>query len=314
MRTYTSYYGTSTASPAYSDGDIGRITNNLLPDNLNWGMEELNQSLRYLTTKYYFNERSYTTTTVANQQFYNLPPQVKKLINVTVFIGSTLWQPKECPSREYWDYLNTITFQQDYPSFFFVFNGQVGLWPVPASSSNTITMNYKIRTIDLSMADVTNTTASTTVSVTTNTTTVTAGASAFKAWMAGQWIRIPHSVTDSANGDNQWYQINSITSATVLELKNKYTGSTVTAGNFTIGEVPLLPEDYQDLPLFRMGYIYYTTRFPDATKAKLYENLYDRGEAALNDEFGSKTTSIVLPDTQQPIWNPNLYQSNLTGN
>lgn len=314
MRTYTSYYGTSTATPAYSDGDIGRITNNLLPENLNWSMDELNQSLRYLTTKFYFNERSYTTTTVGGQSFYNLPPQVKKLINVTVFIGSTLWQPKECPSREYWDYLNTQTFNQDYPSFFFVYNGQVGLWPVPASTGNTITMNYKIRTVDLSMPDVTSTTAATTVSITTNTTTVTAAGAAFKDWMIGQWIRIPHSNTNSANGDNQWYQINSVTSATVLVLKNPYTGATVSAAAFTIGEVPLLPEDYQDLPLYRMGYIYYTTRFPDAKRAELYQNLYDRGYDALNDEFGSKTTSVILPDTQTPIFNPNLFQSNLTGN
>ncbi len=279
---------------------------------MTWGLEELNQSLRYLTTKFYFNERSYTTVTAAGTQFYNLPPQVKKLINVTVVIGSTLWQPKECPSREYWDYLNTITFNQDYPSFFFVYNGQVGLWPVPASNGNTITMNYKIRTIDLSMQDVTATTASTTVSITTNTATVTAAGAAFKDWMVGQWIRIPHSATNTANGDNQWYQINSVTSSTVLVLKNAYTGATVTGAGFTVGEVPLLPEDYQDLPLYRMAYIYYTTRFPDATRAELYEKLYDRGYADLNDEFGSKTTAVALPDTSMPIWNPNLYQSGLS--
>lgn len=305
MRTTTSYLNTG-ATP--NTGDIPRIINNTLTDNMTWGLEELNQSLRYLTTKFYFNERSYTTTTIANQQFYNLPSQIKKLINVTVSVGSTLWQPKECPSREYWDYLNTITFQQDYPSFFFVFNGQVGLWPIPASSSNTITMNYKTRIIDLSMQDVTGT-----CNITTNSTTVTAAAATpFLNWMAGQWIRIPHSSTNATNGDNQWYQIDSVTSSTVLVLKNKYTGTTVTAANFTIGEVPILPEDYQDLPLYRMAYLYYTTRFPDATRAKLYQDLYDRGYTDLNDEFGSKTTSIVLPDSSMPIWNPNLYQSGLS--
>ncbi len=312
MRTYNSYYGSSTATPAFSDGDIGRITNNLNTDNLNWGLQELNQSCRYLTTKFYFNERTYTTNTVSNQQFYNLPPQVKKLINVTVLIGSTLWQPKECPSREYWDYLNTITFEQDYPSFFFVYNGQVGLWPVPASNGNPITMHYKTRIVDLSMPDVTDITSGNTVSVTTNTPTITASGNTFSDWMAGQWIRIPHDVNNTINGDNQWYQIASVTSPSILVLDNNYTGNTVVGASFTIGETPILPEDYQDLPLFRMGYIYYTTRFPDETKAKLYENLYDRGYADLNDEFGSKTTNVVLPDTDQPIYNPNLYQSNIT--
>lgn len=302
MKTYSNYFGTATTT-----GDIERIINNTLADNFTWGLEMINDSTRYLISKYYPNERTYTTTTVAGQQFYNLPPQVKELINLTETIGSVLWSTKECPSRQYWDYLNTIQYQQDFPSFFFVYNGQVGIYPTPASNGNTITMNYKTRIIDLSMADVTSVTASTTVSVTTNTTTVTALGAAFKNWMAGQWIRIPFSNTDVANGDNQWYQIASITSSTVLVLKNKYTGATVSGAAFTIGEVSILPEDYQDLPLYRMGYIYYTTRFPDPVKAGLYKGLWDTGMAALNEEFGSKTTSVVLTDTDAPIYNSNLF-------
>lgn len=298
MKTYSTYIT-----------DIPRVINNSLTDNLTWGTEVVMDSIRYLVTRYYFNERSYTVPggTLAQTQFYNLPPQVKKLINLTVTIGSVLWQPTECPSRQYWDSLNVIQFYQDSPSFFFVYNGQVGIFPTPSSAGNTITMNYKTRIVDLSQADVTNTTASTTVSITTNTTTVTAAGAAFKNWMAGQWIRIPFSTTDSKNGDNQWYQIDSVTSSTVLVLKNRYTGATVTAADFTVGQVPILPEDYQDLPLYRMAIIYYTTRFPDPVRAKLYQDLWDRGLAALDDEFGSKTTNVVLTDTDAPIINPNLF-------
>ena len=176
-----------------------------------------------------------------------------------------------------------------------------------------MTMNYKTRITDLTMADVTQTTSSQTVSITTNTATVTASGSAFKNWMEGQWIRIPHSSTDAANGDEQWYQIDSVTSGTVLTLKNNYTGDTVTGANFTIGEVPILPEDYQDLPLYRMGVIYYTTRLPDPTRAALYQDLYDRGYNALNAEFGSKTTNVVLTDTDYPIANPNLFSGTISG-
>lgn len=307
MKTYSSYYGIGS-----STGDIQRIINNSAADNLLWGIEQINDAIRYLVARYYFNERSYTTPTIANQQFYNLPPQVKKLINLTVTIGGVVWQPRECPSRQFWDNLNVITFSQDYPAYFFVYNGQVGIYPNPSSAGNTITMNYKIRTIDLSMDDVTNTTAATTVAITTNTTTVTASGATFKNWQAGQWIRVPFNTTDSANGDNQWYQIDSITNATTLILKNKYTGSTVTGGAFTIGQVPILPEDYQDLPLFRMGYIYYTTRLPDKDRAALYKGLWDTGLAALNDEFGSKTTSVVLNDIDIGMQNPNLFQQTIS--
>jgi hypothetical protein len=301
MKTFTSY-----------TNDITRIIGNTDTDTNAWCLETLNDSTRYLVTKYYFNERSYIVNTAATVQFYNLPPQVKKLINLTVFIGTTRWQPKECPSREYWDYLNTQTFNQDYPSFFFVYNGQVGLWPVPASGGNPITMNYKTRIVDLAMADVTNVTASSTVSITTNTTAVVASGATFKQWMAGQWIRIPYSSTDSADGDNQWYQIATVTDGQNLVLMNPYTGATVTGANFTIGQASILPEDYQDLPLYRMAQIYFTTRLPDTARAALYEKEYDKGFEALNDEFGSKTTSIVLPDTSMPIYNPNIFVSGIT--
>ena len=60
MRTYTSYIN-----------DIPRYINNTLADNVTWATEEINQSLRYLTTKFYFNEKSYTVPggTVAEQRF-----------------------------------------------------------------------------------------------------------------------------------------------------------------------------------------------------------------------------------------------------
>ena len=242
-----------------------------------------------------------------------MPPQVKKLINVTVSIGSVLWQPKECPTRADWDALNVQTFYNDFPLYFFVYNGQGGIWPTPSSNGNVITMNYKTRIVDLSMADVTDTTSSQTVSITTNTATVTAsGGTPFKKWMASQWIRIPYSTTDASSGDNQWYQISAVPSATTLTLMNNYTGATVTGAGFTIGQCSILPEDYQDLPLYRMGILYYTTRFPDATRAQLYQKMWDDGIARLNDEFANKTTSPVLQDSPLQVANPNLFQKSLS--
>lgn len=294
MKTYSSYVA-----------DIARVINNSSTDNVSWAMEVINDSLRYLTTKYYFNERSYPVPggTVAQQQFYNLPPQVKKLINVTVTIGGVLWQPKECPSRQYWDSLNTITFYQDFPSFFFVYNGQVGIFPIPATSGSTITLNYKTRIIDLSQADYT----TGTVSATMSSTAVTGSGTTFVNSMADSWLRIAMSSSNTTNGDNQWYQISSVTSPTAIALKNVYSGSSLSGGSFTIGQAPILPEDYQDLPLYRMAIIYYTTRFPDPIKSAQYQALYDAGLAALDEEFGSKTTNVVLTDTDEPVYNPNLF-------
>lgn len=302
MKTYTSY-----------KNDIPRIIGNTDSDTVTWCTEALNDSLRYLTTKYYFNERTYLVPggTVAQQQFYNLPPQIKKLINVTILIGAVLWQPKECPTKKYWDALNVIQFYQDFPTFFFVYNGQVGIFPIPSSSGNTITLNYKTRIQDLTMDDVTDVTSSQTVSATINSTTITASGSVFLNWMAGQWIRIPFSTNNSTSGDDQWYQIDTVDSATQITLKNPYTGNTITGASFTVGQVPILAEDYQDLPLYRMAMIYYSTRLPNPERYKLYKDLYDRGFEALNEEFGSKTTDVALTDTDAPIFNPNLFPADL---
>jgi hypothetical protein len=297
---------------AYNDpnvGDIVRVINNTSQDNINWGLEQVNDATRYLVEKYFLNERSYTTLTVSGQQFYNLPPQVENLINVTVLIGNVLWQPKPCSSRQLWDNLNVIQFTQDFPSYFFVYNGQMGLYPTPSSAGNKITMNYKTRIVDLQMPDVVNTG---TVTVTTGTANVVSTQSVFTNWMQNQWMRVPFTNNNATSGDNQWYQIQSITNGTTAVLYAPYTGPTASSGTYTIGQVSILPEDYQDLPLYRMGVLYYTTRFPDPVRAQVYQKMWDDGVAKLDEQFGAKTSNVVLSDTDITIQNPNLFATNLT--
>lgn len=292
MRTTTSYQN------GFTD-----LTQNTATTNATRGLLLVNEAIRYLVGKFYFNERSYTTSTVAQTQFYNMPPQVKNLINVTVSIGGVLWVPKFAPTREFWDSLNVITFYQDFPSFFYVYNGtagnpQMGLFPIPASSSNTITMNYKIRTIDLSQADYT----TGTVAVTNGSPTITGTGTTFVANMVNRWIRVT-----APDGDEQWYQIKTFTSTTSLTLYNNYTGNTASGAAYTIGEAPILPEDYQDLPLYRALYIYYNSIVPDKGRAELWKNLYEEGYAMLQSEYGEKTTNVALTDTDAPVYNPNLF-------
>jgi hypothetical protein len=263
-----------------------------------------------------------------------------------------------------------ITFYQDFPSFHFVYNGnQVGIWPIPATTGNLISMNYKIRTRDLSQADYTTgtitipceqtlttivtagdstatlssawslpsgtyqivfsnnenrqvvlTNGSTAMSWTTGltntaTSTITVNSSSggtiivgstttFVSDMANRWLQVT-----APNGDNQWYQIASYVSATELILDNVYTGNAVIGATYTIGEMPLMPEDYQDLALYRSLEIYYTSIVPNKAMSELYRGLYERGYSMLEAEYGQKNTSPVLTDTDAPVWNPNLFIS-----
>lgn len=312
MRTKTSYekdFATFTGNASTT----ANTTNSY--DNIAWGMRMINDNIRELATIFYFNEIPYIVPggTVANQQGYQLPGDFESLLNLTVQVGGILYQPKESPSRRHFDALNVIPFYNDFPQFFYIFNGKVLIYPTPASDANVITINYKKRITDISMADVTQTTTSKTVSVTTATTTVTASGASFANWMAQSgWIQIPYSATDASSGDNRWYQIASVTSSTVLELKNPYMGNTTTGASFTIGDVPILPEDYQNIPLYKACRLYYTTRVPEPNTAKTYKDLYDEGYAMLNNKYGSKSNSPVLTDTEAPVYNPNLFPRNLS--
>lgn len=312
MRGFTSYskdFATLTGNASTT----ANTTNSY--DNISWGMRMINDSIRYLSTIFYFNETTYTVPggTVANQQGYTLPGDFEALMNITVQVGGILYQPKESPSRRHFDSLNVIPFYNDFPQFFYIFNNQILIYPTPASNANVISLHYKRRVSDLSMDDVTDITSAKTVSATVNSTTITASGAAFKKWMGySGWIQIPFSSTDASSGDNRWYAISSITSDTVLELKNPYMGATITGAKFTISDVPILPEDYQDIPLYQACRLYFNSRVPDPTKSANFKAMYEETFGLLDAKYGSKSNTPVLTDTESPVYNPNLFPRNLS--
>lgn len=304
--------GTSTTNPPTPGSylsDWTTLTQNTSSPNSLLGAKLIREGIRYLATKFYFNEKSYTTTTTAQTQGYNLPSDFEVMENVTVTTGGYVWSGTPTADRAMWDRLNLIPYYSDFLQYVFIWNNQLLLWPLPATSSNTITMNYKSRVVDPSQADIT----TGTVSITTNTTTLTHSATSFASWMAQSgWVKIAHSTTVTAtNGDNRWYQISAVSANNTLTLANPYLGATVTGGTFVIGDVPILPEDYQDVPMYRALMIYYNSIVPNPTQAELYTKLYDASEAELEKKYGSKDYSPVLTDTQAKVYNPNLFQSSI---
>lgn len=286
---------------------FGSHTGNTSTTNLAYGDQLINDSLRYLTTKYFFNERTATDATVASQQDYALPYNIKTLINVFVNVGDIRYQLRESPTRQFWDSLNFVPYTSDIPQFYYIFNKRIYFFPTPSSSGNTITYVYKTRIRDLSQADY----AVGTVSATNASTTITGSGTTFIGDMVDRWIQLTPS-TYNPTGDGQWYQIKTYTDATHLELYNAYQGTTVSSASYTIGEMPLLPEDYQDLPVYRACEVYFTARVPDTARAELFKNLYDTGYKALDAEFGSKSWSVAITPNNSDVINPNLMTRNLS--
>lgn len=284
----------------------GVWTKNTATANLTFGDQMANDFYRKLCASkdWPFLERLRTLTTTASTQFYNLPYDTSMVRSIYVTIGTTRYTPKLSPSRDHWDRLNLSTFTSDIPEWYFVYNGQVGLWPTPASSSNVITLNTKIRVIDLSVADLT----SQTVTITTATTTVTGSGTTWRRGLTGFWLQVPlNSSSDTTSGDSEWYEINSVASTTSLSLVRAYNGPTVTSNTGTIiGQMPVLPEEFHDTPWKYAAYKYWLKE-KDKMRSEDFKASYIEDVGLLNSIWSAPTTDMVVDDGRDfNIINPNL--------
>lgn len=286
----------------------GDLTNDSTSGNLTNGDLYINEGVRKLVGKraWPFMEKSATTTTTASTQFYALPYDYLELIDVYVTVGTTNYTPQEAPSADFWDRLNyTTSYTSAFPVWYYIFNGQIGFWPTPSTTSNVITLRFKRQVKDLNTADITSSTITTLANAGT-ALTVNAG---LTVQMAGFWIR-PTFSTTANTGDGRWYEIASVTNSTTATLARAYGGVSIAAGTAacTIGQVSVLPENYQILPIYEAVEQYYRKEGEFAA-AELYARKYAELLEQMENEWSSKTTSKVALDNMPDVINPNLVYS-----
>lgn len=269
----------------------------------------INDGIRYIArrTRGVFLNKQTTLTTTASTQFKTLPADVGKIRSVYVTVGSTRYTPRECPNREMWDQLNQTTQTSDYAQYYFIENSssgkQLGLFPIPATSSNTITVNHQQIFKDLAVTDY----STGTVSITSGLTAITsAGGASFVAAHAGCYIRI-HEITTGASGDGLWYKISAVPTSSTLTLASAYLGSTVSGGTYTIGQMSVIPEGHEDGIIDYVLWKHYM-RIGDINQAALYKASLDQRIKDLMIDYSSQTENVVL-DYGEPreIYNPNLF-------
>lgn len=258
-----------------------------------------------------------TTAITVSVQYYPLPPNFSKLKSLTITIGNLQWTPDEIFTTAEWNQLNVFPYYADIPRNFFMYPGgdhgaQVGIWPVPSTTGNVITFSYKFRVPDLSIADYTTPGIA---SITTKTTAVTGSGTSFipttNIQNESRWIQFAQP-----KGDNLWYQITSVDSTTGLTLYQPYQGitvSTAAAGTYTIGQMPLLMEDFHDMLLYKPLFTYYSSVNKDVQKAGEFKSLYEERLERLNDYSGSNSTNVNLR-SHVNTRNPNIYQQSIGGN
>lgn len=286
---------------------FGDLTNNTASTNKTLGDTLINLSTRRILSSgnWDFLEGSQSITAVASQQAYTLAYDYEKLISVKVVIGTTNYIPIEVSDRATWDRVSWPSITSDTPEYFFIFNGQILLHPKPASTSPTITVIYKRRMRDLSIADYT---TGTIVSVANAGTAIVGSGTTWTASMVGRYIRITE--TDAAlGGDGVWYKISAYTSATAISIEKPYNGTAIAAGSaaYTIGQVSVLPEEFQGLPVYDAVTTYFTSIQPAVAQADRFKIMFAEGMKRLMTERGSKGTSPVIWDgVERESINPNL--------
>lgn len=262
-------------------------------------------------------ERLRTLTTAASTAAYTLPYDCDQVREVAVIISSKRYVPRISPSQQHWDRLNAVTSVSDIPEWMRVFNGQLQLWPTPATAGNTINVTQKTRVIDLSSADYTTGTI-TTSSTTSGVTTITGSGTTWTSSMVGRWIRIATSDAGAAlAGDGLWYEIASVPSTTTLTLTRAYGGTTISGASATyiIGQMPLLPEAFHDMPWLWASGTYWQKEDDDRGEKYLGQHgIIGSGSTLstgrvklLEATWSSPTTDLVIDDggSEEAI-NPNL--------
>ena len=115
------------------------------------------------------------------------------------------------------------------------------------------------------------------------------------------WIRI-----NAPLGDNNWYQIDSVASDTSLTLVNPYQGETCSGASYTIGQMPLLLEDFHDIIVYKPLITYFSTIQPNEAKASEFKQMRKEGIDRMDKYVGSKSLNVNLARPQVGE-NPNLY-------
>ena len=239
-------------------------------------------------------------------QAYPIPANVSKIKNDTITVGQLVYTPAPVQSIQEWTMLNALPYTSDIPNYFYIYQNQVMFWPIPSSTGNIITFNYKGRVADMSYSDY----SIGTISAATVGSNAVTGSSTL-------WTAFPQNVDLSyanlmlqitpPDGDGLWYPIQRFTSATAAVLNLPLVNvNELTSATYTIGQFPLLQEDFHDMLVYGALVVYYTSIVKDKDQFALYKRLYDEKLELLEAYAGTKSVNVDLGSQPIPS-NPNLY-------
>lgn len=253
-----------------------------------------------------------TALTTVGVQAYPVPMNISKVKDFTVSVGQLKYTPTEIKTRREWDQVNFLPYTSDIPNYYFIYNGNLEIFPIPSSTGNIITFNYKTRVADLTFADYSTGTlaAAGMVAGSDAVTGSSTNWSSSAAYPLNTDISY-YNLMIAANppfGDGIWYPIQSVQSNTALTLSNPVINAPniTSSTTYTIGQFPLLSEDFHDMLVYGALMVYYSSVNDNADKYKEYKDLYGSRLELLSEYAGQKSVNVDLGSDPQMV-NPNLF-------
>lgn len=259
-----------------------------------------------------FEERTKTTTTVASQQYYQLPIDYTFMKSIKILVGTYQYPLTEVKGQVEWDNLNRLTniVNQRPIKYFIRLNSgvggdEVGIWPTPSTTGNLMTLVY-----EAAPKTVGNTKYTTgTVSISTATNTLIGTGTAFLPQMVGRHVQIA-----DPQGDDQFYKVKVYLSSTQLQLENYYEGPTVSGSAYGIYELFGIAEEAQMIPVYYTLWHYFLMR-QNQDKADYYRKLHDNELSVCKRNEAEKTRDGVVKRGQNvnlAVEYPLFFPQNIT--
>lgn len=224
-----------------------------------------------------------TFSTVASQQYYQMPEDAIRIKSLTVTVGSIVYPLTEIVDEEKWQDLNRHSQTSSVPEYYYIKGSdQFGIWPTP-SAINTATLTFESNMRDMTADDY----STGTIAVTAASAAVVGTGTVFTAAMVGRTLFVDPT---GGTGDGAGYKVQSFTDTTHITLENNYAGATAATANYLIGQVPDIPDEFHEALIDYAAYRYYRRR-RDLQTAKDLKAAFDEAIVLCQENYSSKSSS-----------------------
>lgn len=209
--------------------------------------------------------------TVANQQYYSLPPGGIRFEGLFITVGSVNYPMQPITSLFEWQKLNSIMIQASaLPQFYFPRRDDFGIWPIP-QAIYTGKASYYYRDRNLSVPDYTQGT----ITLTAGSNAFVGNGTAFTQAMVGRWV----TVTDNTvPGQGYFYRVINITDGNHGTMNTDWDAISGAGVAYRICETPELPEEMHQILSFGTAADYYGTMQKDKDAFAWNNNMFYTGD------------------------------------